>query len=315
MAFSLWSMKERKFEMKKYLFITGLLAVLTFNSAKAQGYYYQNDGYYEEAPLYQRQVVYQQPQYREVQYVREEPRYVNQENYRQPQYREARYVRKKEPHYRRMTNAEARQYRERQIYRDDEPTINRIRPYIGLDIGMQKMKFEADEDKDFFKDSTKSISGVIGARINQHFGIEAYYQQSSEEEKTLRESYDGFDDDAVYKFTLSYKSYGADFIGYIPVSQEFEILAALGLGQYDFEAKGKFSEPYSYQNGNHTESGTITETNKKDFDSLGIRLGIGAQYNITEHVALRGTLRYVKMVDDDYIKNLVEASLGIRYMF
>ena len=292
MAFSLWIIEERKFEMKKYFLLAGLLAVLTFNNAQANGYYYENDGYYNESPRYERRTNYQQPRYRDVEYVRTEA-----------------------PRYRRMTNAEAKHYRERQIYKDSELTINRIRPYIGIDVGTQKIKFSDSEDEDYFKDSTKSISGIIGARINKHFGIEAYYQQSSEEEKKQRESYNGFYDDAEYKYSLSYKSYGADLIGYIPVSQEFEILAALGIGQYNFEGKLKSSEPYSYQNGNYYEHGTITSTEKKDFDSLGVRIGLGAKYNITDHIALRGMFRYIKMMDDDYIKDLMEASLGIQYMF
>lgn len=267
--------------MKKYLLLTGLWAVLTFNSAHANGYYYENDGYYNESPRYERRTNYQQPRYRDVEYVRTES-----------------------PRYRRVTNAEARRYQERQIYRDEEPMINRIRPYIGLDIAAQKMKFgdkdeymKDDEDK-FYKDSSKSISGVIGARINQNFGIEAYYQKSSEEEKTF-----DLGGGEKYKGTLSFASYGVDFIGHLPIQQEFELLAALGLGQYDFETEDKY-----------TGIG-YSDKESKDFDSLGVRLGIGAQYNITDHFALRGMVRYVKMTDDDYIKNLIEASLGVRYMF
>lgn len=310
--------------MKKHLLLTGLLAVLTFNSAKAQGYYYQNDGYYEEAPLYQRQVVYQQPQYREVQYVQvETPRYQGQ---MQPNYRDDGYVRQERPRYRRVTNADARRYEERKIYKSEEPMINKIRPYIGLDIATSKAKFgdikstntEDDTLKSeygkSFKDNFNSISGVIGIKMNKYFGIEAYYQQSSEEDKKKHYS-EGSNYNETLKTTIDYRSYGADLIGYLPVFQEFEILAALGLGQYDFSTKGKYSEVSIADNSMTTEDYRETTNIKKDFNSLGVRLGIGAQYNITEHVALRGTLRYVKMVDDDYIKNLVEASLGIRYMF
>ena len=52
-----------------------------------------------------------------------------------------------------------------------------------------------------------------------------------------------------------------------------------------------------------------------DFDSLGIRLGIGGQYNITDHIALRAMARYIHMTDDEYIKSMTELSLGLRYMF
>lgn len=303
MAFSLWIIEERKFEMKKYLLLTGLLAVLTFNSAHANGYYYENDGYYNESPRYERRTNYQQPRYRDVEYVRTES-----------------------PRYRRMTNAEARRYQERQIYRDEEPMINRIRPYIGLDIATSKAKFgdikstntEDDTLKSeygkSFKDNFNSISGVIGIKMNKYFGIEAYYQQSSEEDKKKHYS-EGSNYNETLKTTIDYRSYGADLIGYLPVFQEFEILAALGLGQYDFSTKGKYSEVSIADNSMTTEDYRETTNIKKDFNSLGVRLGIGAQYNITDHFALRGMARYIKMTKDDYVKHLTEFSLGLRYMF
>lgn len=292
----------REFEMKKYLLLTGMFAVLTFNSAHAQGYYYENDGYYDSRPRYERRTTYRQPQYREVNYNRTG-----------------------ESRYRRMTNADARRYEERQVYRSNEPTINRIRPYIGLDIAATKMKFgkgkpdyalkDEETGEKYFKDKLNSISAVVGAKVNPNFGIEAYYQQSSKGKKTSTwtEHYTPTDyETEVGKSTLSYKSYGVDLIAYLPVVQEFELLAALGLGQYDFEAKYTETDT-DYHGGivSHTE----TDVDNKDFDSLGIRLGLGAQYNITNHVALRGMVRYVKLDKDDYVKNLVEASLGLRYLF
>ena len=83
------------------------------------------------------------------------------------------------------------------------------------------------------------------------------------------------------------------------------MLASLGLGQYDFETSYKdVVEGYGSLGG---------ET--KDFDSLGIRVGIGAQYSLTNNLAIRGMARYVKMNDDEYVKSLTELSLGLRYMF
>lgn len=287
MAFSLWIIEERKFEMKKHLLLTGLLAILTFNSAQAQGYYYQNGGYYEEAPLYQQQVVYQQPQYREVQYVQvETPHHQGQ---MQPNYRDDGYVRQERPRYRRVTNADARRYEERKIYKSEEPMINKIRPYIGLDIGAVDVSFDKDEYEKIAKDKYTFIDGVLGAR-GKYLGIEAFYQQSSREKKNL-----SF---ANARMSTKYKVYGADLIGYIPVYQDVEILLALGLGRYDMDAK--------IESGIYDIKGDAIET--------GFRMGVGAQYNLTDNIALRGMLRYVKMKDGD-IKSLVEASLGIRYMF
>ena len=284
--------------MNKHLLLTGLLAVLTLNNAFAQGYYDEEDDYYYE----------------------ERPRYTRRSNYQQPRYRDIEYVREEAPRYRRVSSREAVRYREPTYHQAEyygEPRVNKIRPYIGLDVASQKMKFgEKDywmkeDGEDYYKDKTTSISGVIGARINRNFGIEAYYQQSSEEDKNNNQYIitDRYIVDE--KSEMSYKSYGVDLIGYIPLSYEFELLAALGIGQYDFETKFIYTNTvYGYGN-----PLVYDEKENKDFDSLGIRLGIGVQCNVTDNIALRAMARYIKMNDDDYVKNLTELSLGLRYMF
>jgi len=292
MAFSLSIIEERKFEMKKYLLLSGLFAVLTYSSAHAQGYYYESGGYYDDQPA---------------QYIEVEPI-------------------KKAPRYHRITNSE-----EKRVYRG-ESISNKIKPYIGLDIAVSKIKLGDEEDlrKDeyskYFEDTTKSISGIIGAKINKNFGFEAYYQQSDKKNKEKQYVGTGrhegamgsFNFDYTTKTSLSYKSYGVDFTGYIPLTQEVELLAALGLGQYDFEAKAVFRSSLDDSVIPLADGciGCIVGGNvSRDFDSFGVRLGVGAQYNFNDHFALRGIFRYIKMTESTYVKNLIEASLGLRYMF
>ena len=139
------------------------------------------------------------------------------------------------------------------------------------------------------------------AKFNENFGIEAFYQKSNEEDNNVEFIAEYWREDT----TISYTAMGIDAIGYLPINQDFEILASLGLAQYDFESEAK------YHDLNDDERGV----EKKDFDSLGFRIGIGAQYNITNNLALRGMARYIKMNDDEYVKSLTEFSLGLRYMF
>ena len=290
--------------MKKYLLLIGLFAILTFNSAHAQGYYYEDDSDYVEQPRRVRRINYQQPEYKEVEYVREQA-----------------------PHYRKISSKNVvykpqSEYRQATYY--TRPKVNKVRPYIGLDVSTQKMKFGNDEnmtykdgyynenneliltEEDTFKDKNKAWSFVMGAKLGQYISGELFYQQSGEQDKKFSDIGPDYED--FVKSTWSYKAYGVDIIGHLPVVQEFELLAALGLGQYEFE--GKICETW-----HDNYHGYGSETLKKDADSLGIRLGIGAQYYITENIALRGMLRYIKMTEDDYVKHLTEFSLGMRYMF
>lgn len=270
--------------MKKYLLLAGVFTVCATTSAHADGWYYEDNGY-------------SQPTYQEQGYYRAEPRYVRQN---QGDYQPA------APRYRQISPAEARNYRERQYTRSSSANTyttsedtNQIRPYIGVDVAMSSMDYENIDDGynedygDYMEDSHNSLSLVVGAKFNKYVGIEAFIQQSGEEDK----NYEGG------KTTSDYNAIGVDLIGYMPVNQELELLASLGLAQYNFHVTEEYEDSYY-------------EYKEKDsLNTTGIRLGIGAQYNLTEHVALRGMARYVKLNDDDIIKNMVELSLGLRYMF
>ena len=255
--------------MKKYLLLAGVFTLFT-SAAQADGWYeereysrpYQNDGYYEEAP---------------------------------------RYIEREAPRYRQISPSEARRYRERKYTRSSSANTyttsedtNQIRPYIGVDVAMSSMDLEDNDYGDYseyIEDSYNSISLVVGAKFNRHVGVEAFIQQSSEEDKNYGEG----------KTTNQYNAIGVDLIGYMPVSHELELLASLGMAQYNFNVKEEY-EDYEYWE-------------KDSLNTLGIRLGIGAQFYMTDNVALRGMARYVQFSDDDIIKNMVEFSLGLRYMF
>lgn len=276
--------------MKKYLLLAGVFTLFT-SAAQADGWYeereysrpYQNDGYYEEAP---------------------------------------RYIEREAPRYRQISPSEARRYRERQYTRSSydnsytRESANQIRPYIGVDVTAASMDFGAEQwvrgyegETGYFEDDSKSLSGVVGIKFNKYISLEAFYQQSGEESHRDNTYFSSDWDEDHDKTTIQYKSYGADLIGYIPVNQNIEILAALGLAQYDFETN--ISMYALNAQGDHEKY----FSEDKDFDSLGVRFGIGAQYNLTKHIALRGMARYVHMTDDEYIKSITEFSLGLRYMF
>lgn len=276
--------------MRKFLLLAGIFTVLAYN---AQARYYEEDGYYYA----------------------EQPRYERRPRYSQPEY-----IRENTPRYHRLTNEEARKYREERVYKENSP-VNGIRPYIGVDVVASNLNMGNGSEEwpmkkggyEYFEDNYKAASFVAGVRINKNWGIEAFYQQSGEEDTKEKEylgDIDGVDIDGEYTNTLSFKAYGVDIQGYAPITQEFELMASLGLAQYDFEAKDKTSYSIS-------EIGKVfyTEKHDKDFDSLGIRIGIGGQYYLTNNLALRAMARYVHMADDEYVKNMTEFSLGLRYIF
>lgn len=284
--------------MRKFLLLAGIFTFFAYSQAKAEQYY-GNGGYYPQ----------------------DEPRYVERVEYREPvhqDYRKTGYEYKgvdSSPRYKRIRNRGGASY-QRENYRQsnyynqyEEP--NKIRPYIGLDVATTKMDFGTDDwvvdnyngGYEYHDNKNETLSFVVGAKFNKYIGVEAFYQKSEENEK--KTIWDFGNAEVIEEDKLSYTSMGVDVIGYMPVNQELELLASLGLGQYDFES--------SFEDAIIGYGSVGGE--KKDFDSLGIRLGIGTQYNFNEHFALRAMARYIKMNDDEYVKSLTEFSLGLRYMF
>ena len=179
---------------------------------------------------------------------------------------------------------------------------HKAQPYIGIDVSKTKLEF-GDSDivrfgnTEFFKDKNKTASFVFGARIAPTVGAEVFFQQSDKSDNYLGDSLV-----VSPQYSLEYIAYGADFQFYVPLKEKLEMIFSLGVANYDFKLKGKINSAYQ------------TITAKEDFDSLGWRYGIGLEYALNKNLHLRGLVRYIN-TDDEYIKNMTELSLGLRYLF
>lgn len=198
----------------------------------------------------------------------------------------------------------------------NKPTSS-FQPYIGFDIARSSAKFGDDpyvkrNNEDYFKDSNNSIRFTVGIKY-KYIGIETFYQTAENGTKNNRDLETDYN---TTKIQSNYTSYGADLLGYIPLSQEIELLASVGLAQYDFDTStsttikseemidGKGTGKYFY---NHSKT-------LKDFKTNAVRFGLGVQYNMENKFAIRAMANYITPEDNDYIKNMIKLSLGIRYM-
>ncbi len=159
-----------------------------------------------------------------------------------------------------------------------------FRPYIGLDYVYSHADY-----KDMVKEPKKSYnSGAInvGTWITPYASLEAFFQQSA---KT--KSHKGTPDQVRTEFY----AYGLDAYGYLPIGCDgFNLLGSLGLANYNVKAK--------YIHGS------------EDKQRVGYRVGIGAQYDFTEHLAARVVGRY-SFIGAKHLDNLMEVTAGIRYSF
>lgn len=216
------------------------------------------------------------------------------------------------PAYQLNKNTSVRHY----DYIQDSYNRNRvIRPYIGIDgfysdfRFAEQQGFALERPGTYFKDNSFGLAGIVGVKFHKYFGIEGFYRRTFEESKVTRIAESDSSSTAVYdvegKTLLS--AYGADLLAFLPIENQLDLLASVGVGQYTFKTtiKDQISIASIYNN---------YIANKKT-DTTGLRIGAGLQYNIKEELYMRGMVRFVKMCDDDYIKHLVEVSLGLYYMF
>lgn len=207
-------------------------------------------------------------------------------------------------------------------------TASHFKYYVGVDFNKshltntkQSVNFDhlpflpvagLDVPADTMINSNDNIGIVIGTRPGPNFGIEAFYNRTYSKNTTTQ-----YDNQIVghpeYHFigtyTSSYQAFGVDIIGYLPVTDYFDFLAFVGLGQYMFDNSADFEV-------RHLEGTEVVDTFNTDFDEhkLAWRVGGGFQFNIARGIVLRSMYRFIK-VKTDTIKNMQEWSVGIRFLF
>ena len=161
-----------------------------------------------------------------------------------------------------------------------------------------------------FDRSFNSVSLNLGWRPLRNLGIEAFYSTSLSEKKVAyTESYTHYPEFARGEYEVSYRAYGIDLLGYLPINDYIEFIASIGVGKYDAEAKVKVVayEDTSYNN--------LKSTSKSFNDSsLAYRLGGGMQIWLSKHLTFRAMLRWTQ-VGGDFMDYITEINAGVRYHF
>ncbi len=162
-----------------------------------------------------------------------------------------------------------------------------IKPYVGLDYNYSSLGIAKNTANWNVEDDYHNASIVAGAKLHKNFGLEAFYQRSLNESRSVQET---------TKVTSRLSGYGIDALGYLPLGcdQKVELIGGLGLGEYELKERA------------------FIGTNKEE--GLGYRMNVGAQYNINDKLAVRGMFRHV-IVEHGDLDRINEYSAGIRYSF
>lgn len=203
-------------------------------------------------------------------------------------------------------------------------TQKNVKAYIGLDVNWFNGNLNNKLGEDFSAgtgylynvDSDELINPKYigftvnaGAKINDYFGIETFYQNTGNSKSTI-DFYDtlGTTKISQYKSKTSFWAFGLDALGYLPITDsKFSFIGSLGLGYYN--TKGTFDIiNYVYN---------ISETEKGTEKNIGLRIGFGGQYDFAEHWAARAMIKYAALNsdNDDAVDGVLDISFGVKYIF
>lgn len=164
-------------------------------------------------------------------------------------------------------------------------------------------------------DHQDNIGFVIGARPHSNLGIEAFYNRAYSKNTVTQidnQTVNHSDYHMVNTFVTKYQAYGVDFLGYLPVTDYFDFIAFVGLGEYRLDNSAHVEVNYL-----EGSVGTpAVDSASFDFSEkqLAWRVGGGIQFNIARGLVLRSMYRYIKLRTDT-VNSFQEYSIGVRFLF
>lgn len=172
-----------------------------------------------------------------------------------------------------------------------------VKPYVGLELSHISADYESVDGVDYsnaFEDGFVGVNPYVGFQVNENFAVEAGYLQSSGEGKALA---NGTTD-------IKFSGFHVDAVGRADVAENVSILGSVGLARLKGDASinvtgGEFAGV----------SGSADDTD------TALRLGVGAEYALTDKVSARGMVRYMKVDFDDTTKSLTTFGVGLNYKF
>lgn len=156
-------------------------------------------------------------------------------------------------------------------------------PYIGGGYQFDKAQLAG------VKPEYHSAYLYVGSDYSSYFGTEVFFSQSASKNNRLDNN----------KLKSSYRAYGLDLLGYLPLDcqKRFSLVATAGFGEYTFNLKKTTDVKH------HNEHG------------YGYRWGGGFKYTLNSHWQTRLMARYVKFEKVDNANQSLEYTLSAEYHF
>ncbi len=145
------------------------------------------------------------------------------------------------------------------------------------------------------KNKLPSVGLLLGSRLNEYFGAELGYT-------ALKQSKNAYQNG---NFNVKMHNPYVDALGYIPVSNEVDLIGLVGLGRLSTKVQMKGVNGAAVALTSAQQQAAKTKT--------GLRLGVGAQYKFDTNVGVRAMVRHQK--GNKLIKNVNSVGVGLFYQF
>lgn len=168
---------------------------------------------------------------------------------------------------------------------------------MGFNLGAElsvinKPSINKDIEAEGFKKNKIGMNFFLGSRFDENFGVELGYGFITKTKE--------FGDDGVIA-THKVRNMYIDALGYVPVASSVDLIGTVGVGR--FKSKLESPEP--------EDAAFINSANKA---KVGLRVGLGAQYNFCSNLSGRAMLRYQKG-NKNFFKSNTSVSVGGVYTF
>lgn len=149
--------------------------------------------------------------------------------------------------------------------------------------------FDGNNGDTVFSDSLHGANFHVGARVHRNLGFEAGYTITDEDDKSNVLG-TGLDT------SIQFSGFNFDVLGYVPVGDgRLELIGTAGVTRFKVDANiGGVSADESEVNG---------------------RVGVGAQYWITDNINARGLVRYQGADFDGLAENAIIGNAGLNFQF
>ena len=199
--------------------------------------------------------------------------------------------------------------------------------YIGGDFSMLKASYSDESGyKELADDGFRGFGVHVGSRLNQRFGVELGYTQLGGSKKSVGITGASSVSRSVLGVTATYPAntslvtevsltgFNLDGLFYLPLgsSGKVEGIATAGLTRWEGEVKTSFDKPIQVA-GVTVPAGTTATLEESD---IGMRIGGGVQFNLTDQFSMRGLVRYYPIGDyEDIVDSAWDATIGFNFSF